>query len=275
MEDPHNRLRERNDQHTYNSVVYCPNHRFFLPGYTSAKRVFLAGNFNNWRPANLAMHRCKDGWDLYAYLPTGTHFYKFVVDQEWIPDPSNPDKRPDSNGNINSVLGIGDSYLFSLRGYSSAQQVILAGSFNNWRTDELLMNKVADGWVLRYILPPGTHEYKFIVDGRWITDPANPCTDGTGDFVNSVMSFHPNHTFRLASYGEAREVRLSGSFNGWNPAGYTMIKRNGEWTLDVFLAPGKYTYKYIVDGKWIRDPGNPLWQENEFGNGNSVLWIEP
>jgi hypothetical protein len=274
-EDPGNRLRERNDQRGYNSIVFCPNYKFLLNGYTKAKKVFLAGNFNDWRPSSLSMNKTPQGWELPAYLPEGTHFYKFIVDQQWITDPANPDKRPDSNGNINSVIGIGDSHLFKLKGFTQAQQVVLTGSFNRWRTDELVMKKIIDGWELMYILPPGTHEYKFIVDGRWITDPDNPCTIGNGDFVNSVLAFHPNYTFVLKGHPEAREVMVSGSFNGWNRSGYHLYKQGNQWIFPVYLAPGKYTYKFILDGDWILDPGNSLWQENEFGTGNSVLWIEP
>jgi hypothetical protein len=29
----------------------------------------------------------------------------------------------------------------------------------------------------------------------------------------------------------------------------------------------------IVDKEWKLDPGNELWEENEYGTGNSVLWI--
>jgi 1,4-alpha-glucan branching enzyme len=274
-EDPGNRLRERNDQRSYNSIVFCPNHRFQLEGKTNAKKVYLAGNFNDWRPFSLNMIKTPQGWELPAYLPEGTHFYKFIVDQQWITDPANPDKRSDSNGNMNSVVGIGDSYLFRLNGFSQAKQVVLTGTFNRWRTDELVMEKTKDGWELRYILPPGTHEYKFIVDGRWITDPDNPCSTGAGDYKNSVLAFHPNYTFVLKDYQEAREVMVSGSFNNWNRSGYNLYKQAGNWICPVYLAPGKYTYKFIVDGKWILDPGNKLWQENEFGTGNSVLWIEP
>jgi hypothetical protein len=43
----------------------------------------------------------------------------------------------------------------------------------------------------------------------------------------------------------------------------------------VTLKPGKYTCKFIVDNKWINDPSNDIWEENEYGTGNSVLWIEP
>jgi hypothetical protein len=274
-EDPGNLLRERNDQRSYNSIVFCPNHLFQLAGNTNARKVFLAGNFNDWRPFSLNMIKTQQGWELPAYLPEGTHFYKFIVDQQWITDPANPDKRNDSNGNLNSVIGIGDCHLFKLKGYTQAKQVVLAGSFNRWRTDELLMQKMNDGWELSYILPSGTHEYKFIVDGSWIADPDNPCSTGSGEFKNSVLAFHPNYSFVLKEFPEAREVMVSGSFNNWSSKGYRLYKQAGNWICPVYLAPGKYTYKFIVDGEWILDPGNKLWQENEYGTGNSVLWIEP
>jgi hypothetical protein len=53
-----------------------------------------------------------------------------------------------------------------------------------------------------------------------------------------------------------------------------MKKEDGQWTLDVYLGYGKHTYKFIVDGKWILDPDNKLWEQNEYSTGNSVLWIE-
>jgi hypothetical protein len=54
-----------------------------------------------------------------------------------------------------------------------------------------------------------------------------------------------------------------------------MIKRKGEWIFPIYLKPGKYVYKYIVDGEWILDPENPDYEQNEFNTDNSVLWVEP
>jgi len=125
------------------------------------------------------------------------------------------------------------------------------------------------------VLAPGNYEYKFIVDGKWITDPDNPVVDGDGDHRNSVIAVKPNYTFTLKKFPDAKQVLLSGSFNNWADPGYTMLKKNGVWTLPVYLASGKYTYKYVVDGKWILDPDNPQMEDNEYHNGNSVLWIEP
>jgi hypothetical protein len=53
-----------------------------------------------------------------------------------------------------------------------------------------------------------------------------------------------------------------------------MVKEGNAWKLPLHLDPGKCLYKFIVDGKWILDPDNENWEENEYGTGNSVLWFE-
>lgn len=274
MHDPNNRLREKDGHRGYNSVMFAENHVFRLEGYEQARKVVVTGSFNNWNEKELQMRRTQSGWQLPVFLRKGTHAYKFIVDGSWIIDPENPNFRPDRRNNLNSFLGIGDTLMFTLKGFTDARNVVLSGTFNNWNRDELLMEKKAEGWVFPYILGPGNYEYKFIVDGRWITDPDNPVTTGEGDFANSFLSFMPNHSFRLTGKQEAKDVRVSGSFNNWSQQGYPMRKVGDEWVLDVYLESGRYTYKYIVDGKWILDEGNPLWEENEFGTGNSVLWIK-
>jgi len=55
-----------------------------------------------------------------------------------------------------------------------ARRVALAGSFNQWRADDIVLEPVSDGGVFAgtVTLPPGNYEYMFVVDGKWITDPA-------------------------------------------------------------------------------------------------------
>ena len=274
-EDPFNKLREDDSNGGNNSVLYCYNYIFRLRGYTSSHQVILAGSFNNWDKSELKMVSIKGSWLLSLYLRDGTHAYKFIVDNVWVTDPDNKLKRPDGSGNFNSVIGIGDSILFRLKGFPDAKNVVLTGNFNAWNTGELFMEKVPDGWQLGYVLGPGNYEYKFIVDGKWITDPANPNTTGSGETRNSFLALKSNYVFKLDQYLSAEKVTVTGSFNGWNEDNFVMVKKDGKWIFPIYLKPGKYTYKYKVDGKWIRDPGNDLWEDNEYGTGNSVLWIEP
>lgn len=273
--DPFNRLREDDTKSGYNSVCYSYNYRFVLPGFEQAKKVFVAGSFNNWNEEELRMIFYKGKWILNLFLREGTHAYKFIVDGKWITDPANPVTRPDGTGNKNSFIGIGDTLYFRLAGNLSAKKVVVAGNFNGWNTEELGMKKTATGWELPYVLGAGNYEYKFIVDGKWMTDPANPYTTGSGGYLNSFMAVKPNHTFVLKGHSDSKTVIVTGSFNGWDTGGYRMKYLNFQWSFPLYLKPGKCTYKFIIDRKWILDPDNELWEDNEYGTGNSVIWISP
>lgn len=273
MEDPYNKRKENDGFGNINSILFCYNYLFELKGRTNAKKVVVAGTFNSWNKNELRMNKVSYGWNLPMYLKEGTHAYKFVVDNEWLTDPENKVTHNDGKGSTNSIMGIGNSYLFQLKGFTSARKVILAGNFNNWTSGELLMVKVDDGWQLPYVLASGIYEYKFIVDGKWIIDPANPYINGSGNFENSVLAFKANHTFILNKYPNAKKVIVTGNFNKWNREGYRMVKKDGKWIFPAYLRSGKTTYKFIVDNQWILDPDNKFWEENEYGTGNSVLWM--
>lgn len=54
-----------------------------------------------------------------------------------------------------------------------AKSVCVAGSFNDWHPAVTEMLKADAGrWVKDLTLPSGTYEYRFVVDGVWISDPA-------------------------------------------------------------------------------------------------------
>ena len=71
-----------------------------------------------------------------------------------------------------------------------------------------------------------------------------------------------------------RKFFLAGDFNNWDPGIYAMKKEGDDWIFPVHLSVGKHLYKFVVDEKWIIDPGNKLWEENEHGTGNSIVWVE-
>jgi hypothetical protein len=270
--DTDNRNSENDGQGNTNSVFYFTNNNFILPGYLNAKRVILSGSFNNWNEKELIMNKYPGGWELPMYLANGTHTYRFIVDKDWITDPTNPNRLPNEFNDFNSVVSIGDPHHFKLQGYQDAKKVILSGSFNGWRDNELFMSKTATGWEIPYVLGPGNYEYKFIVDGKSIADPARP--ESATENRTSYLVLNPNYTFRLKEFKTAKKVFLSGEFNGWSPNSLPMKMENGEWVFRVHLSRGKHLYKFVVDGEWILDPANKLWEQNEHNTGNSVLWIE-
>jgi 1,4-alpha-glucan branching enzyme len=53
-----------------------------------------------------------------------------------------------------------------------AKRVCVAGSFNQWKPDQTPLMLKSDGrWVGDLSVPPGRHEYLFVVDGQWLPDP--------------------------------------------------------------------------------------------------------
>jgi hypothetical protein len=273
MTDPNNMQRDEDDYG--NAIVFCPNYFFRLHGYNGAKNVRLAGSFSSWNRDGIPMHRIPGGWALLLYLHEGTHAYKYIVDGEWILDPANSVIRSDGSGNENSFLSIGDTLYFRLPGHTGLEKVVVAGDFNAWNPDELRMQRDSDGWILPYVLAAGNYEYKFIEDGKWVTDPNNPTQVNNDGNVNSFLTVKPNHTFVLDKYPDAKEVVVTGNFNGWNPKNFRMVKKEGKWQFTLYLRPGKCAYKFVVDGKWIIDPANDTKENNEYNSYNSVIWIEP
>ncbi len=71
-----------------------------------AADVQLAGDFNNWEPDKGVTTRvAPDGtWEKVVRLGPGVYQYRYFVDGEWRPDPSNPRRVEGPAGGINSVL---------------------------------------------------------------------------------------------------------------------------------------------------------------------------
>jgi hypothetical protein len=79
---------------------------FTLKGYPDASLVVLAGSFNNWSQSQLLFAREGDGWVCRIDLDPGVYQYKFIVDGDWLLDPSNPQTAEDEAGNVNNVLEV-------------------------------------------------------------------------------------------------------------------------------------------------------------------------
>lgn len=55
----------------------------------------------------------------------------------------------------------------------AAKEVAVAGTFNNWQASTTPLKPAPGGeWCGEIKLPPGRYEYLFVVDGRWLPDPA-------------------------------------------------------------------------------------------------------
>src|SRR5580704_8738143 len=80
-------------------------------------------------------------------------------------------------------------------------------------------------------------------------------------------------TFFLKERPHARKVLLAGSFTNWQSGALPMTHTDSGWIASVKLGPGKYWYKFIVDGGWTVDHDNDLEENDPSGNTNSVFYV--
>jgi hypothetical protein len=74
----------------------------------------------------------------------------------------------------------------------------------------------------------------------------------------------------------ARGVALVGDFNDWDRDATPLEPSAGgkEWSVTVRLAPGRYTYAFVVDGtQWVPDPSAPRAPDDGFGIPTSVILV--
>lgn len=82
----------------------------------------------------------------------------------------------------------------------------------------------------------------------------------------------------VCSAPKAHRVAIVGDFNNWSTSADPMYDReeDGLWSITLPLKPGRYEYKFYVDGKkWMRDPENPKKVKDGFGDYNSVIEVSP
>ena len=245
-------------------------------------------------------------WTLSVPLVPGRYKFKYVIDggARWEKDPRYPSTTDDNSlievrarvaegaGAISGRTDVTFSYTDS-----KASTVHLAGDFNNWLDNEdgrvsghgewLLQNDGTGHWKLTTPLAPGRHRFKYVIDGgaRWETDPRLPvATDGNSvievpaggrALAAGALGAGAAPTFTYTDPA-AKSVSVAGEFNQWSTTEHPMHRdASGVWTAVIPLKPGKYQYKFVVDGDWKQDPLNPNTADDTFGGKNSVKTIGP
>ena len=86
------------------------------------------------------------------------------------------------------------SAVFSCRA-ENANAIFLAGTFNHWNPNATAMQRSSgDEWTVALELPPGSYEYKFVVDGEWCCQVGS---DG-GENADCVPNAFGTHNRRVA-----------------------------------------------------------------------------
>lgn len=179
----------------------------------------------------------------------------------------------------------------------AAKQVIVAGSMNGWGNTEanaMEKNEETGLFTKTLELSFGSYQYKYVVDGAWITDPKNEnVVDGNSAFTFGTIEPQVNGetgdvTFSYYAKDYASKVATTDSVNlmglegvtyvaedgteipcDWN-TGLAMEKaEDGKFTITIKNVPaGQYEYKFKVNNAtWLADNRNPD------GTDNSILTV--
>ncbi len=74
---------------------------------------------------------------------------------------------------------------------------------------------------------------------------------------------------------QAQRVSIAGDFNQWNPSSHPLQQdTKGTWKISLGLKPGKYEYRFLLDGEWQNDPNCDSFVENPFGTSNCLKIVE-
>lgn len=100
---------------------------------------------------------------------------------------------------------------------------------------------------------------------------------GLGAKMDALVKKHLpslNEIMVKVKFPQAREVFLAGDFNSWRTdAASAMVNKDGSWSKKIALKSGQYHYRFVVDGKWLSDPENPLQEQNPYGEFDSLLKV--
>lgn len=71
---------------------------------------------------------------------------------------------------------------------------------------------------------------------------------------------------------QATTVFLAGTFNEWHPSATPMVALGGgRWAKTLELPTGVHEYLFVVDGRWVADPGSAVTVNNPFGGINCCV----
>jgi hypothetical protein len=77
----------------------------------------------------------------------------------------------------------------------------------------------------------------------------------------------------VAPIEQASEVVATGDFTDWSHEGITLKRRkDGAWSRTLYLAPGRYEYRLLIDGHWGNNPAAEH-SDNAYGSVNDVIFV--
>jgi len=100
--------------------------------------------------------------------------------------------------------------------------------------------------------------------------------DGAAEFDKALAEVEAAVAAREATFAinapNAKDIYVVGDFNHWKINDESRLARanDGKWIKTLGLQPGRYKYKFVVDGEWLLDSENQEREPNTFGTFDSI-----
>jgi chromosome partitioning protein len=117
----------------------------------------------------------------------------------------------------------------------------------------------------------GFEDYQALANEVLQQEPAAATAD---DVVAMAPAVTPDGVTFTIEAPAASHVQLAGDFNDWSPDGSDMEAVGLVWKKTLKLPPGRYRYRYVIDGQWHNDPHNAAVEPSPFGGLDSVLVLD-
>lgn len=219
--------------------------------------VRVTGSWMGWDDDGIPMKPDKgDRWAAAVPLPAGFHAYKFYVNDEWMPDPDVDEMVEDRMGGWASPLVVQprgkDKVLIKfLHDRPDIDDMRITGCWTDWDRKGLPMYKGEDGvWFTYLAFTPGTYEYKFYMDGKWVADPDTPekrVSDGKGGYMTRFVVKPPRKKTVTMRTGVGDGKDFDGIFDYNRVDGvYLGMRLNREMSrfpLPAYYLEGGYSFK--------------------------------
>ena len=243
--------------------------------------AYVKGSWDsNWQKYFYMDEDEAGAWSVTADLSLEDSYeYGIVVNNNWVGDPTNPRIGGSGNSQILRNPSVNDDGSVTIFYYPQGEEDVNLLYKLSDETEYTSVDMTTDAYhsalLSATVSAQGDYTYMFEVDGNQTADinckeaafsigklPENDLSVKSPVVNGNVVTFN--------YYGPTdKSVYLAGEMNGWSATAtsFTYNKNTGFWTIEKELDPGKYEYKFVVNGNWITDPRNEA-----YSNGNNPEW---
>jgi chromosome partitioning protein len=118
----------------------------------------------------------------------------------------------------------------------------------------------------------GFEDYQALANEVLQQEPATAIADDAS--IAMAPTVTPNGVTFTIEAPTASHVQLAGDFNDWSPDDSEMEAVGLVWKKTLKLPPGRYRYRYVIDGQWHNDPHNAAVEPSPFGGLDSLLVLD-